>query len=317
MLTGNCPDDGSAISPQFLLDGVSGVNIQNLNFNGGGATSVIWIQNSPVTAVHGITIQNIDAGNVNAPGSQRFSSIIYVTGLAYVGGGGCGALDSIKVLNSKLHGFNGVTSTDDNGINGAGCNYNVTNVKYSGNEVWNIGGHANAIGGAAANGILANGVQFAELSFNLVHGMGANTTSCGGPAGVWAYQPDSVVIKFNEVYGMQPIPPRPPGACDWVAYDLDAGVTNSVVEYNYAHDNAGDAYSTITTLAQTRFDITSARTMTRSSSRALSWPSLFPRAPRCMSTITLSMKQLARRQPTQSRHATRLAQRIVPGRVLL
>ena len=41
---------------------------------------------------------------------------------------------------------------------------------------------------------------------------------------------------------MRPLPAYPGnGACDWAAYDLDAGVTNSVVQYNYSHDNAGPA----------------------------------------------------------------------------
>jgi hypothetical protein len=48
----------------------------------------------------------------------------------------------------------------------------VTNVKYSGNEIWNIGGHT-AGAPVTGNGIVANRVDGGELSFNLVH-------KCGG-----------------------------------------------------------------------------------------------------------------------------------------
>jgi len=235
-LVANCPGNLTAL---LLIDGVSGVTVQNLKFNGNHSTSVnIWVQNAPaIPTMDTILIQNIDASGVQNLGAGNFSAEIFIAGNAYIGGG-CGNLNNIKVLNSTLHGADGVTSQDDNGINGSGCGTNVTNVKYSGNHVFNIGGHANALGGAAANGILANAVQFAELSFNLVHDIGANTTSCGGPAGVWAHASDSVTIKFNEVYRMQPVPDQGVG-CDFVAYDLDNGTSNGIIEYNYAHENAG------------------------------------------------------------------------------
>ena len=40
------------------------------------------------------------------------------------------------------------------------------------------------------------------------------------------------------MHHLQPLPSYTTG-CDWDAYDLDTGVTNSVVQYNYSHDNAG------------------------------------------------------------------------------
>jgi hypothetical protein len=168
----------------------------------------------------------------------HYGSEIFVTGRA--ANGNCGALDNIQILNNKLHGASGPTSPDDNGITGNSCGQNITNVRYSGNEVYHIGGHSPAANGVSGNGIITAGVNGGEESFNVVHDNGANATTCGGPAGVWAYHSSRITIKFNEVYHMRPLPTYPgKGACDWAAYDLDAGVTNSVVEYNYSHDNAG------------------------------------------------------------------------------
>jgi hypothetical protein len=74
-----------------------------------------------------------------------------------------------------------------------------------------------------------------------VHDNGANAKTCGGPAGVWAFRSRNVGIRSNEVYRMRPLPGLPAKACDWAAFDLDSGVKESVVEYNYSHDNAGPA----------------------------------------------------------------------------
>jgi len=236
-LRANCPGNLTAL---LLIDGVSGVTVQNLTFAvGGQASAGIWVQNSPATpTVDTITLQNLDVSGVLNTGPGNFSSEIFIAGNAFIGGGGCGPLNNIKVLNSKLHGAT-VTSHDDNGINGSGCG-NVTNVLYSGNEVWNIGGHANAIGGAAANGIVANQVVGGEVSYNLIHDIGANTNTCGGPTGAMGWQADQLVVQFNEIYNVQPAPDV--GGCDFAAIDFDGGVTNSIAQYNYTHDNAGAAW---------------------------------------------------------------------------
>jgi hypothetical protein len=54
--------------------------------------------------------------------------------------------------------------------------------------------------------------------------------------------PGSILIQFNEVYNVQPVPEQGLG-CDFAAYDIDGGGTiNVTVQYNYSHDNAGAAW---------------------------------------------------------------------------
>jgi hypothetical protein len=240
-LLSNCP---GRLAAALTIDAVSGITVQNLIISAAGTDTAvgILIQNSrPNYVVDTIVIQNVDVSGFNTDGPTNFSAEILVRGQAP--NGRCGHLQNIQVLNSKLHGAAGPASPDDNGITGYGCGKpNISNVKYSGNEVYNIGGHTPAPGGTSGNGILAAGVDGGELSFNVVHDNGANVTTCGGPGGVWAFRSANVSIMFNEVYRMRPLPEYPGhGACDWVAYDLDAGVTNSIVQYNYSHDNAGPA----------------------------------------------------------------------------
>lgn len=59
----------------------------------------------------------------------------------------------------------------------------------------------------------------------------------GGPVGIWAWDSDRVVIQHNEAYRNHT------GAnADGGGFDLDGGVTNSVMQYNYSHDNDGAGY---------------------------------------------------------------------------
>ena len=153
--------------------------------------------------------------------------------------GVCGALNHVSIVNNTLHGASGVNSNDDNGIDGYSCSGNLTNVVYSGNAIYHIGGRRNALGGVSGNGIIANGVRHATAEHNVVHDVGGNANTCGGPAGLWAYASDSVIFQYNEVYNVRPTAPVPSGACDWDSFDLDGNVTNSIVQYNYAHDNYG------------------------------------------------------------------------------
>ncbi len=189
------------------------------------------------TAATDITIENSDISGFMAPAGATTDSASEIQILGYSLRGACGSLNNVRILNNSLHGSS-VTSADDNGISGYACGKNILNVHYQGNKVYNLGGRPSAPNGASGNGIVANGVEGGVEQYNVVHDNGANATKCGGPGGVWAYSSDKILIQYNEVYRMQPYPAFQSG-CDWVAYDLDAQVTNSYVQYNYSHDNAG------------------------------------------------------------------------------
>jgi hypothetical protein len=231
-------------NPQLDIAGISGVVVQNLKFQGDGATTevgiliegpgdTITIQNNEVTGF--VFVSNV-AGEILVLGLGAHGSTF-----------GCNSsLNNIQVLDNSLHGAS-VTSRDANGIYGFGCGQNITNVHYAGNHVWNIGGGGSSAGPFSPNGIVVNGVASGIVEHNLVHDIGANQTTCGGPIGIIAYSagsgtsPGSILIQFNEVYNVQPVPDQ--GGCDFAAYDIDGGGTiNVTVQYNYSHDNAGAAW---------------------------------------------------------------------------
>jgi hypothetical protein len=78
------------------------------------------------------------------------------------------------------------------------------------------------------------------MEYNHVHHNANNAQGCGGPVGIWAYGSRNITIQFNEVdhmhvanWGQQ---------CDVGAYDFDSHVFDSVMQYNYSHDNDGPGW---------------------------------------------------------------------------
>lgn len=243
-LLSNCPGSNNGgngpKSALVTIDGVSGFVLENLILMGSGNNTqfgiVLQNSNASLTA-DTITVQNNDISGFTTTAALDYSAEIFLTGYSMLGV--CGALNRVKILNNTLHGAYGVNSNDDNGIDGYSCSGNLTNIIYSGNTIYDIGGRAKALGGVSGNGIIANGVRGATAEYNVVHDVGGNANTCGGPAGLWAYASDRVIIQHNEVYNVRPTGPVPSGACDWDGFDLDGNVTNSIVQYNYAHDNYG------------------------------------------------------------------------------
>lgn len=87
-----------------------------------------------------------------------------------------------------------------------------------------------------------NGILLTHTDRGLIEHSQAwnNGTRCfaesGGPAGIWTWASNRVTIQYCESHHNKS--PRKDG----VGFDFDGGVTNSVMQYNYSHDNEGTGY---------------------------------------------------------------------------
>jgi Right handed beta helix region len=89
-------------------------------------------------------------------------------------------------------------------------------------------------GGHSGNGLVLGDVNRALVERNVAHDNGAdNDYPGGGPVGIWTWDSNRVVIQYNESYANKS------KTLDGDGLDLDGGVTNSVLQYNYTHDNYG------------------------------------------------------------------------------
>ncbi len=58
-----------------------------------------------------------------------------------------------------------------------------------------------------------------------------------GPVGIWVYDVTGFLIQYNESFGN-----RTGGHTDGGGFDFDGGTQNSIMQYNYSHDNDGPGY---------------------------------------------------------------------------
>lgn len=118
--------------------------------------------------------------------------------------------------------------------------YAHSNITVRNCEVFNITGYNKIQNGNqvhSGNGILLSDVQQSVIEYSTVHDSGSgNSNPSGGPVGIWYWDADQVTIQHNEVYGMSS------GTKDGGGFDLDGGVTNGTMQYNYSHDNTGGGF---------------------------------------------------------------------------
>jgi hypothetical protein len=89
----------------------------------------------------------------------------------------------------------------------------------------------------SGNGIVVGSVRGAVIEYSEARYNGWDMVWTGnGPVGIWAYQSDRVTIQFCISHHNRST------AEDGGGFDLDGGMTNSVVQYNYSHDNFGTGY---------------------------------------------------------------------------
>jgi hypothetical protein len=87
-----------------------------------------------------------------------------------------------------------------------------------------------------------SGIMLADVDGALVESCTAyengefNDSDAGGGFGIWAWDSNAVVIQHSEAYANHS------QTADGGGFDLDGGVTNSVVQYNYSHDNHGAGF---------------------------------------------------------------------------
>lgn len=128
--------------------------------------------------------------------------------------------DDLLIENCRL------ARTDRNGICGASAFHDrrrwfpSTRVVIRGNRLEDIGG----------DGIVPLGCDGAIVEHNTIRG--ARMRAPDYCAGIWPWSCDDTVIQFNEVSGVS-------GTLDGQAFDSDYNCRNTIIQYNYSHDNDG------------------------------------------------------------------------------
>ena len=91
----------------------------------------------------------------------------------------------------------------------------------------------------SGNGIVVGNCRNVLIEYCTATNNGWDMPRIGnGPVGIWAYEADSVIIQHCISYRNK----TAPGAADGGGFDLDGGVTNSVIQYCLSYENEGSGY---------------------------------------------------------------------------
>lgn len=113
---------------------------------------------------------------------------------------------------------------------------NINDIKITYCTIFDINGWADPTK-HKGSGIILGSANIGLISNCKAYNCGKNNIASGGPVGIWTFESDRVVIQFCEAYNNS----NGTGA-DGGGFDLDGGVTNSIMQYNYSHNNAGAGF---------------------------------------------------------------------------
>ncbi len=153
-----------------------------------------------------------------------------------IGASGSGGYKNVKISDVRAH------SNRENGIAVWGSDapghtgYSHQNVRITRAQAYMNSGIEKT-----GSGIVLSNVDGGLIERSVAHGNGIRlqfVPSSGGPFGIWAWRANRIVIQHNESYDNR----STIGGADGGGFDLDGGVTNSVMQYNYSHGNDGAGY---------------------------------------------------------------------------
>ena len=93
----------------------------------------------------------------------------------------------------------------------------------------------NYIDRTGGDGIVLLGTDGALIEWNTVYHVMTNPKPPCANAGIWPQSSNNCVIQYNEVGYCQ----KPEGCNDAQGFDVDLSCRNTLIQYNYSHDNGG------------------------------------------------------------------------------
>jgi hypothetical protein len=215
----------------------------------------ILIQNCDHVRVAQLVVEGNGSGNTengveivnNMPGDTLLSGI-EVDGLEVSGfrhgihlraANGLSGFSQVRLINNQTHhnlhsGISTNWDTFDNTVEG----WPFKDIYVAQNVAHNNAGDPTYTEGHSGNGIVIGSVEDALIEHNFVYDNGAaNAAPYQGPVGLWAWDCKSTTIQFNESFSN-----KSGTNSDGGGFDLDGGCQDSVMQYNFSHDNEGAGF---------------------------------------------------------------------------
>ena len=201
----------------FILKNSSGTKISNLIFIGAGRKT-----GNIADGIKLVDCKNISLENLDVSGFQKSGVILFNTKNA-----------TVSNVDAHDNGFSGILVEGDYQQR-ISSNIHIIDCKANNNpgDPTNLENHS-------GNGILVGNCKNVLIEYCTATNNGWDMPRIGnGPVGIWAYEADSVTIQYCISYKNK----TAVGAADGGGFDLDGGVTNSVIQYCLSYDNWGSGY---------------------------------------------------------------------------
>lgn len=167
--------------------------------------------------VHHIVLQDLTIHDVNGSDKMKENG-----GINYTSNGD---VKPSRFVDLRIEG-NRIERVDRSGIFGWSSHW----VRSKWNPSTGVVIRNNFLEDVGGDGIVVVATDGALVENNVV--AHANQRSSGYDIGIWAWSADNTTIQFNEVYGTR-------GERDGEGFDSDWNSRNTVIQYNYSHDNEG------------------------------------------------------------------------------
>lgn len=216
-----------------------------LRFPHAAGASVRWDVHAGIAFVADDGISHNSGVRIDHVDVHGFGGIWGSAGISIAGNTTGSAFSDIDIHRSDVH---------DNGPNGVYVwGFPTDSAQHLHVSIVRVAAYSNAFsdaGRAAASAALnvpnnPSG-HSSESGINVFDAQGLTIDHClaydngkfgSGGAGIWAARSDDCLIQYCESYDN-----HAPGVTDGDGFDLDLGITNSVVQYNYSHDNDGAGF---------------------------------------------------------------------------
>jgi hypothetical protein len=208
----------------------SGYLITNINFVGAGrevsnGDGIIFYNDLPGnTKLNYVHIDNVEVSGFGG------------AGIAIQGANGNSGFQDISITNTEAH------DNADTGIliwgpfSSSSTGYAHENIYIGYTAAYNNSGIP-GLSFNTGNGIEISDVDGGVIERSVAYNNGWLNTAVGGPVGIWACYSNNISIQYNESFDNHTA-----SSSDGGGFDLDGGVTNSVMQYNYSHDNDGAGF---------------------------------------------------------------------------
>ncbi|WP_301927725.1 right-handed parallel beta-helix repeat-containing protein [Ferruginibacter sp.] len=208
----------------------------------GGKSSAIQIKNTRFVTIQNLELKGVGRKNGNTSDGLLISNSdnIIVTDLDVSGfrNAGVSVYTSSFVHITKVEAHeNGFAGIAVSGVyqNKASC----TNIYIGYCNAFNNPGSPVILDNHSGNGIVAGSCSKVLIEYCTATNNGWDMPRKGnGPVGIWCYEADSVTIQHCISY----LNKTSAGGGDGGGFDLDGGVTNSIIQYCLSYQNQGSGY---------------------------------------------------------------------------